>query len=325
MRVRVAKVLVALFVLLFVAGFAFAGGTGEKAAAGPKYKFTMVIYGTVGNPFWKKVVAGAKDGASGLGADLDIQYADDDSVKQVSILETAIVNRMDGIGIIINLDDAYTKIIQKAREAGIPVVAYNIDSTKAAAGTARMAFVGQDFVTAGYLITKRLIATYGIKSGDHVVCPVEHPEAVYAAMRYEGVKKALDEVGASSEVLNTGGVSLDDTLTKLTQYLLGHKNTAAVLAMGGMPMEMAPKAIADAGLKIPNAGFDITKTIIDNIKSGKSLATVDQQPYYQGLFTIVQLYFNKRFGLLPCDINTGGAIIDKTNADAVLKFADTVR
>ncbi len=43
------------------------------------------------------------------------------------------------------------------------------------------------------------------------------------------------------------------------------------------------------------------------------------------MFTVVQLYFNKRFGLLPCDINTGGAIIDKTNADAVLKFADTVR
>jgi simple sugar transport system substrate-binding protein len=195
----------------------------------------------------------------------------------------------------------------------------------AAAGTARMAFVGQDFVTAGYLITKRLIAAYNIKRGDHVVAPVEHPEAVYAAKRYEGVKKALDEVGATSEVLNTGGVSLDDTLTKLTQYLLGHKNTTAVLAMGGMPMEMAPKAIADAGLKIPNAGFDITKTIIDNIKSGKSLATVDQQPYYQGMFSITQLYFNKRFGLLPCDINTGGAIIDKTNADAVLKFADTVR
>jgi ABC-type sugar transport system substrate-binding protein len=106
MRVRVAKVLMVLFLFAFAAGFAFAGGTGEKASAGPKYKFTMVIYGTVGNPFWKKVVAGAKDAATGLGADLDIQYADDDSVKQVSILETAIVNKVDGIAIIINLDDA---------------------------------------------------------------------------------------------------------------------------------------------------------------------------------------------------------------------------
>jgi len=320
---RLGTTIIVAVILSFLATFAFAKGQAE--ATGPKYKFSMVIYGTVGNPFWKKVVAGAKDAAGGLGADLDIQYADDDSVKQVSIIETAIVNKVDGIGIIINLDDAYIKVIEKARAAGIPVVAYNIDSTKGAEGTDRMAFIGQDFVTAGYLITKRLINAYGIKAGDHVVAPVEHPEAVYAAKRFEGVKKALDEVGATAEVLNTGGVSLDDTLTKLTQYLLGHKNTAAVLAMGGMPMEMAPQAIHDAGLNIPNAGFDITKTIINNIMSGKSLATVDQQPYYQGLFTVVQLYLNKRYGLLPCDINTGGAIIDKTNAEAVLKYADTVR
>ena len=38
-------------------------------------------------------------------------------------------------------------------------------------------------------------------------------------------------------------------------------DTAAVLAMGGMPMEVAPQAISDVGLKIPNAGFDITRQI----------------------------------------------------------------
>lgn len=304
----------------------FAGGSQEKSSSSmPAYRFTMVIYGTTGNPFWKKVVAGATETADILGIKLDIQYADDQAEKQVNILETAISNKADGIGIIINYDDAYDKVVKKALDAGIPVVAYNIDDTQGAAGNARMAFVGQDFVTAGYLITKRLIQMYGIKSGDFVVCPVEHPAAVYAAKRYEGVKKALDEVGARSEVLDTGAISLEDTLTKLTQYLVGHKETKAVLAMGGMPMEMAPQAIKEAGLNIPNAGFDITKKIINNILEGKSLATVDQQPYYQGSFTVTQLFLNKKYGLLPCDINTGGAIIDKTNATKVLELADTVR
>jgi ABC-type sugar transport system substrate-binding protein len=154
---------------------------------------------------------------------------------------------------------------------------------------------------------------------------VEHPEAVYAEKRYEGVKKALDEAGASSEVLDTGAISLEDTLNKITQYLLGHEDTDAIVAMGGMPMEMAPQAAEEAGMDIPNAGFDITKQIIRNIQDGKSLATVDQQPYYQGAFTIIQLHMNNLYGLLPCDINTGGAIIDKSNADVVLELADTVR
>jgi simple sugar transport system substrate-binding protein len=260
-----------------------------------------------------------------LGVKLDIQYADDQAEKQVNILETAIGNKVEGIGIVINYDDAYDKVVQKAMDAGIPVIAYNIDDTKGAAGNARMAFVGQDFVTAGYLITKRMIQTYNIRKGDLVVCPVEHPAAVYAAKRYQGIKKALDEVGAVSEVLDTGAISLEDTLTKLTQYMVGHKDTKAVLAMGGMPMEVAPQAIKEAGLDIPNAGFDITRKIITNIIEGKSLATVDQQPYDQGAFTVMQLYLNKKYGLLPCDINTGGAIIDKTKAARVLELADTVR
>ena len=78
-------------------------------------------------------------------------------------------------------------------------------------------------------------------------------------------------------------------------------------------------------MDIPNAGFDITKAILNNILDGKTIATVDQQPYYQGSFSILQLYLNNKYGLLPCDINTGGAIIDKTNAAIVLDLADTHR
>ena len=196
------------------------------------YNFTLIIYDTTGNPFFKKVVAGAQETAKTYGIKLDVQYAGGDTEKQKNMIETAITNRVDGLGIIVNLDDAYTSQIKQAMDKGIPVIAFNVDSSKGAAGTERMAFIGQDFVTAGYLITKRLVTTYHIGKGSHVVCPVESPGAVYAQKRYEGVKKALDEVGASSEVLNTGAVSLDDTLTKLTQYLVGHKDTNAVLAMG---------------------------------------------------------------------------------------------
>jgi ABC-type sugar transport system substrate-binding protein len=306
----------------------FAAGQKDVTAqsGGKAYRYTMVIYGTAGNPFWKKVVAGAQETAATLGVSVDIQYADDNPERQNNIIETAIANRVNGIGLIINIDEAYTANIRRARAAGIPVIAYNIDDTRGPAGSERMAFIGQDFVTAGYLITKELIKEYKIGRGDLVLCPVEHPDAVYAAKRFEGVKKALDEVGARGDVLGTGSVSLEDTLGKMSQYLIGHRNTKAILAMGGMPLEVAPQAAEEAGMKgLPNAGFDITKTIIRNILDGKTLATVDQQPYYQGAFTITQLYLNNKYGLIPCDINTGGAIITKHNAQVVMDLADTVR
>lgn len=39
---------------------------------------------------------------------------------------------------------------------------------------------------------------------DHVFCPVESPEQVYAVQRYAGVKQALDAIGATCEELGTG-------------------------------------------------------------------------------------------------------------------------
>jgi simple sugar transport system substrate-binding protein len=317
--------LLVVFFLTLLVGVAMGASEKGEVPEGEVYNFTMIIYGGEGNPFWKKVVTGVKETTAALGCKVDIQYAHNDPIAQNDLIETAITNRVDGLAVVVNLDDAFDVNVKKAMDAGIPVVAFNVDDSQGADGNARMAFMGQDFVTAGYLITKRLIKAYNIGRGDHVFCPVEYPEAVYAIKRYEGVKKALDEVGATSEVLGTGAISLDDTLTKMTQYLLGHKETDAILAMGGMPMEMSPPAIEDAGMNIPNAGFDITKAILNNILDGKTLATVDQQPYYQGSLSILQLYLYNKYGLLPCDVNTGGAIIDKTNAAIVLDLADTHR
>jgi simple sugar transport system substrate-binding protein len=198
-------------------------GCGKKQqTTGPSYKFTMVIFGTAGNPFWTKIVNGAKEAADTLKCSVDVQFADNDATKQNDIIETAISNKVDGIGVSLNFDDAYDEVVKKARDKGIAVVAFNIDDSKKAAGNARMAYIGQDMETAGYIISQRLIAEGKLKKGDLVVCPVEHPEAVYAVQRYAGARKAFGPAGIKSEVLNTGGVSLEDTLNKLTQIGRAH-------------------------------------------------------------------------------------------------------
>lgn len=298
---------------------------GSESSADTNYRFTLIVYGTAGNPFFSKVVAGANEAAEKLGCSVDIQFADNDAARQNNVLETAVSNRVDGIAVAISLDDAYDQSIKRAIDLGIPVIAFNIDDSQKSKGNARLAYVGQDMEVAGYVIAKRLIRDGKLRAGDKVVCPVEYPEAVYAVQRYAGARKAFAEVGIKSEVLNTGGISLEDTLNKLTQYLLGHKDTSAVLAMGGMPMEITPQAIKDVGLKIPNAGFDITRQIAQNVLTGKSIATVDQQPFYQGFITITQLYYSRKYGLLPCDMNTGGGLVDKSNVGRVLDLADSVR
>jgi simple sugar transport system substrate-binding protein len=299
---------------------AFGGGSAALADS-----IDMIIYGTTGNPFWAKVVAGAEEAGEDIGVEVNIQFAADDPVQQNTLVEAAMARGTAGIGLVLNVDDAYDGIVSDARDAGIPVVSFNVDDSEGADGNGRMAFVGQDFEVAGYAIGQTMIMEAGIVEGDGLVCPVEHPDATYAIDRGAGVIRALEEVGATCEVIGTGAIGLEDTLTKLAQYLIANPDTKGVIGLGGLPTEVAPDAIEEAGMDIPAAGFDLSKAIIQNILDGRTIATVDQQPFYQGYLTVVQLHFADTYGLVPMTVNTGAAIIDQSNAQVVLDFADTVR
>jgi len=294
-----------------------ANPTSAPAPAADQPKITLIIYTDASVEFWVPLIQGAKDAAQANGVSLDIQYGDNKPETQNNVLETAIANKVNGIALAIYDDNAFNDGICKAVKAGIPVVSYNVDHSKGAAGNCRLAFMGQSFIDTGYLIGKRMIQDHGIKSGDLVLTPVEFPEATYAVQRYEGVKKALDEVGAKSELIATGA-NLADAQTKIVQYLIGHPETKAIIGLGSTPLTVAPKAIEEAKVQIPIGGFDLTKDIIAGIENGTITATVDQQPYSQGFYAVTQLALADKYGLYPSDMNTGGiGLVDKTNVAKV--------
>lgn len=298
---------------------------GATAAAVDQPKITMIIYTAPGVPFFNPLIKGAQDAAKQADVDLNIQYANNDQVLQNNIIQTAVASKVDGIATVIWDDHAFHKSICNAVDAGIPVVAFNVDNTKGAAGSCRLAFIGQDFVDAGYLIGKRVVADAHLKKGDLVFTPVEFPDAAYATLRHEGVQKALDEVGAKSEIVGTGA-NLADVRTKLVQYLVGHGDVKAIIALGEQPLDEALPALQEAKLKVPVGGFDVSKDILDGIAKGDIIATVDQQPYSQGFFTVQQLALRIRYGLFPSDMKTGGrGLVDKTNYQYAVKWAGTYR
>jgi simple sugar transport system substrate-binding protein len=47
---------------------------------------------------------------------------------------------------------------------------------------------------------------------------------------------------------------------------------------------------------------------------------VDQQPYIQGFYPVIQLTLYLRYGIIPSDIDTGAAIIDRSNVAPVLEL-----
>jgi simple sugar transport system substrate-binding protein len=295
------------------------------AFADAKAKITMIIYTAPGLPFFNPLLQGAKDAAAQQDIDLDIQYGNSDQVTQNNLIQTAVANKVAGIAVSIWDDKAFHKNVCDAMSAGIPVVAFNVDNSKGAASSCRQAFIGQDFIDAGYLIGKRLIQEGHIQKGDLVFTPVEFPDAVYATLRHAGVQKALDEVGAKSEIVGTGG-DLSAVRTTMVQYLIGHPDTKAILALGLQPLIEALPALKAAKMNLPVAGFDVSSEVLDAIKSGKIIATVDQQPYSQGFYAVTELALEIKYGLFPANIKTGGeGLVDKTNYEPAVKYAGKYR
>ena len=97
------------------------------------------------------------------------------------------------------------------------------------------------------------------------------------------------------------------------------------LLLGGVIVTLA-KLSQETGLAIErcfsgkgywSAGFDLSEETLRLIKAGHIRFTIDQQPYVQGFYPVVQLTHFIRYGLVPSDLDAGAGIIDRSNVDRV--------
>jgi simple sugar transport system substrate-binding protein len=270
-----------------------------------------------GNPFDVPVVSGSDAAARLTGLKVNTQFSDGDTTKLRNLFQSGLSRKVAGI-ITAVPDASLNKQLCEAREAGIPVIVWNINGATGAGAECVMAYVGQDFRTTGSVIAQRMVDEGKIKQGDRVFCPVEYPNFSYATERAAGVNEVLEPLGTKCDVL---GVGVDEAKSRSTesQYLLGHRDTKAVIGLGGPSQSVVLAAIKQARLQdVAVGGFDLSPKIVEGIKSGEITATVDQQPYSQGFMSVMQLALYLKYGLFPSDIPTGGTgLIDKSNVELV--------
>src|ERR687890_2133274 len=138
--------------VLFVAALAIAacsGGGKEQASGAPaKQRFRFaVIPKSLDIPVFNYAKIGADRKARELG-DVDILWnapTNADQLKQKEILESYITQRVDGIAISALNGDFLTDTINRAIDAGIPVITWDSDAPK----SKRIAFYGVDDLASG--------------------------------------------------------------------------------------------------------------------------------------------------------------------------------
>ena len=151
------------------------------------------------------------------------------------------------------------------------------------------------------------------------------PEQWHIAARGEGVLKGLKTHGITGEIIRSGEKE-EGAIDIISQYLIANPDTDCAIGLGGTATSVMPQAIDEAGLDlIPNGGFDTMTTISTNIREGKTLATVDQQPYWQGYLGVIFATMKVRYGLGAPDFNSSTGLITKDNLGVVEKYAGTYR
>ncbi|KKB75799.1 ABC transporter substrate-binding protein [Devosia soli] len=288
-------------------------------------KATMIIYLDPSVQFFNPVVKGAQDAAAAFNVDLDVQYANNDPVRQNDLIESAVATGVDGIAVAISSSDAFDDSICAAVEAGVVVIGFNNDDLEGAEGNCRQAYVGMNEFDSGYELGNRMIDKFGLKEGDTVFNPREIPEASFAVARGGGIEKAMAEHGIKVETVRAG-LDPAEAQNIMAQALIANPDIKAVFGTGSVTSTVGAGAIKDAGVDVPFGGFDLAVEIADAVESGAMFATMDQQPYLQGYYPIAQIAMAARYGLTPTDVDTGqGAFLDQARIATVKPLIGTYR
>jgi simple sugar transport system substrate-binding protein len=286
------------------------------------YKFALVTH-VAGTPFWVPVEKGAKEAGELLGCEVQFIGPQSFSIeKEVDYLESVISQKVDGIGVAIADAEALDKLISKARNMDIPVVAFNVDDPYTP--NERMAFVGQSFTVAGNVLASNLIEDEDIPEDAEAVVLIGEPGNAALEERAAGIEQILDQEGIKSERFSAPLAEPSTGIDMLKSYIRSHPKLKIVAATEFSSV-FAAQAMKELGMEpgeLLIAGFDIVTDQSKMIKEGYVKFTIDQQPYLQGFQTVMLLYLYNKFGLYPTNINTGVAVVDKSSIDKVIKLSE---
>lgn len=267
-------------------------------------------------PFWRYIMQGANAEAEKLGVTI-VEYApmkNTDTAAQINQIEDAIQSGVDAICIAAIDGEAVKPALEKAIEANIPVIIFNSRVNLEGAET----FVGVDNYDGSYKMTERVFADMGYKG--KIVIIESDPAAWVNQQRVQAVLDLVEKY-PDIEVVDKqpAYARREQAMTVMENILQAHSEIDFVWGLNDATALGALQAIEDAGRTgILVSGFDGTPEGIEAVIAGRLAYTLDQSPFQQGAFSVKAAVDVLNGVEIEKEINTGGTVIDKTNAQAIL-------
>jgi simple sugar transport system substrate-binding protein len=289
--------------------------TSTNTSSGSGIRIDVITHGAPGDSFWDVVKAGALQAGKDEGVDLHYQ-SDPDVGKQATLIDNAVAAGTDGLVISMANPDGLQSSVKAAVAAGVPVITINsgIDQWQQFGA---ITHVGQSETLAGKAAGEQL-NNAGVKNA---LCVIQEAGNVGLEQRCAGAKSTFTGTLTNLQVDNT---DLSGSEATIESKIQADSSLDGILSLGGDMSGQAVKAVSNTGANITVGTFDVNADVVQNIIDGKLLFAIDQQPYVQGYLGVTGIYLkvlngNDIGGGQP--VYSGPAIITKTNAADVLKFA----
>jgi len=296
------------------------GGASRAAAAEgeaglpphPEWKFVFVNHVTT-NPFFVPTQYGIADACKLLGCTYQWTGSQTSIASEmVNDFDAAISAKADAIAVALVDAHAFNAPIKRALEAGIPVFAYNAD----AKGADRLAYIGQDLFASGEALGRRIVELVG---EGPVVGFIATPGQLNIQPRLDGAKQAIKSSGKNIKLEEVAtGPTVNEEVSRVDAYYVGHKDLKGMFAVDAGSTMAVGKTMEKYALHakgVRAGGFDLLPATLDAIANDHLDFTIDQQPYLQGFYTVMEMAVFKLSGGLtgPAEINTGLKFVAKAD------------
>ena len=293
----------------------------DSSASGGDHKDIKICMYTHGDGggFWSVAKKGAEQAAKDLGVTLDYQESNNDPEAQAQFIEAGVSAGCDGIAVSAPNPDAIQSAMDKANDAGIPLVTMNSGSDSFQQLHA-FTHVGQDEFIAGQAAGEKFKELGATK----VLCPIQEANNIGLQQRCDGAKDTFGNVETLQ--LSSGLADLSKSEAEIQAKLESDPSIDGVFALNAdIATGSAEPAVDAVGRDMTVGTVDLSADAIQDIKDGKLAFAIDQQQYAQGYLPVVLLYLNKINGHVlggGKPMYTGPGFVTKDNADQIQKLAE---
>lgn len=299
-------------------------GTGHS---GETY---ILISTNIKVPYWQSAGAGFSQSASQLGVAYAFQGPDTyDPGAEREIFETALQKKPTGILVSVADPATMKDSIDKAIAAGIPVITMDSDAPT----SKRLFFIGTNNYQAGMIGGKRLAQEL---KGKGTVAVFTMPSQPNLNERLRGYKDALEsspqiKLAHIVDIKGDPRIAYDTT----SQFLANDKkeHIDAFVCLEALSGKEVAGVLSNYNIKNRTIiAMDTDPDTLQWIQKGVIAATISQKPYtmaYVGLLMLDNLHHEApktldadwtrdSFAPVPAFVDTGSALVDKSNIDAFI-------